>query len=103
MCQIYIPCPNNCTNEDQGICRNDGVCECHKKFYGNGCEKIKGTVEMQVQCMNDCMGRGECNRLTGLCICDPGFGAPDCSVIEGDENELDTTILEAINRDQEND
>lgn len=52
--------------------------------------------------MNDCMGRGECNRLTGLCICDPGFGAPDCSVIEGDENELDTTILEAINKDQSN-
>lgn len=54
-------------------------------------------VEFTISCPNDCMGRGECNYLTALCICDPGFGGPDCSLVEiTDEMDENESILNVM-------
>ncbi len=44
MCEIYIPCPSNCTDEKHGSCRIDGNCLCNDEFEGESCEYAKGTM-----------------------------------------------------------
>jgi hypothetical protein len=55
---------------------------------------MMGTIEITNECLNECSGRGECNHLTAICICDPGFGGVDCSFVENSDADEDATILE---------
>ena len=32
----------------------------------------------QLSCPSDCLGRGECDTTTGICLCDPASGGDDC-------------------------
>lgn len=28
ICELYIPCPSNCTSVDNGLCESNGTCLC---------------------------------------------------------------------------
>lgn len=100
-CQIYIPCPNNCTDAEHGRCMNDGSCLCTKQFQGESCELDIKMVAFDVKCPQDCLGQGTCNKDTGLCICNPGFGGPDCSMVEHDDLDENLDLIDAIQNEQE--
>ncbi|KAA0172382.1 hypothetical protein FNF28_00065 [Cafeteria roenbergensis] len=80
-----------CSNK--GACnRITGECECEPGFEGSACQRMG--------CPSDCSGHGRCRYLADLpqvssqkqleyawegdristCMCDPGYGGPDCSV-----------------------
>ncbi|GAQ89252.1 Exostosin family protein [Klebsormidium nitens] len=81
-------CPLGCS--DVGWCERDselGVdppsahCNCPFGFAGAGCEIPEKRRDIRVSCLNDCSGRGVCNR--GFCHCKPGAFGIDCSLSPG--------------------
>lgn len=61
ICEIYIPCPNNCTSEKNGICSINGKCLCNDGYDGQGCETFKKNDTLndgEFGCINNCSGRG---------------------------------------------
>ena len=91
----------------EGTCdREWGRCKCHnKRFYGPKCDKMRcpsfpdevtsdhtsGSVELSgfeegyTQWANECSGpaHGQCNTLTGTCVCNAGFTGKVCRHADG--------------------
>lgn len=73
-CSI-IDCQNNCSGADAGECityfiQNQCRCNIQKKRGYDDCSIIF--------CLNDCSNNGIC--IDGICNCNSGFNATDCSV-----------------------
>lgn len=100
-CELFIPCPSNCTSSKNGICKADSTCSCFEGFQGAACEssgegggsststlssinKTNQSSEM-VGCKNNCTNRGICNEVLGVCICESGYFGNNC---EKDEKDL---------------
>ena len=66
-------CPLDCSGPIAGSCgTDDGTCKCNQTggFYGPGC---------QYRSCGVCpAGNGDCNALTGVCVCASGFEGPKC-------------------------
>jgi len=99
-CELFIPCPSNCTAAQNGICRADSTCLCFEGFKGPACESSNSDYTLEssgnntnntnqssgmVGCKNNCTNRGICNKLLGVCICESGYFGNNC---EKDEKEL---------------
>jgi len=101
-CELYIPCPSNCTSESNGICKSDSTCKCYLGFQGEACEiagenqTTANLTQVMVGCKNNCTDRGICNTILGVCICEFGFFGNDCEQ-KSSEFVNDTSIANTTN------
>jgi len=78
-------CPNDCFG--QGSCNLNHRCACNRGWAGDDCSAE--------YCPNECSGHGTC--YDGICLCDPSYGGPDCTVDR--IMHLSENILEDVHLD----
>uniref|UniRef100_A0A7S4B4E5 EGF-like domain-containing protein n=1 Tax=Chrysotila carterae TaxID=13221 RepID=A0A7S4B4E5_CHRCT len=77
-------CPRRCDGRGACVCnRGSCRCECYEGFTGKSCSEATA----ETACLNDCFGRGVCER--GFCHCHPPFWGTDCA--RGGEQTLGVT------------
>ncbi|KAM9978897.1 hypothetical protein ACTFIY_012637 [Dictyostelium cf. discoideum] len=96
-------CPNDCSNN--GICnKNTGECKCNSGWGGFDCSSKLSTggetitssssttsTELTYSCPKDCSNNGICNKNTGQCKCNSGWGGYDCNSKSSTGGETTTT------------
>ena len=83
---VVSSCYSNCNNN--GNCNKFSQCVCNKGYKGSYCElrvcpygrafSDHASADDEGHGMEECSGRGNCNRETGVCECMQGFTGKDC-------------------------
>jgi len=78
-------CPNKCSGH--GKCEEDDVCACKQNWFGGDCSQRKcpytrawvdsGNIN-DPHFYAECANKGSCDRETGICNCDTGYGGSGC-------------------------
>lgn len=57
------------------MCNEQNQCVCSKRFTGVYCE-----IEKCPRNCSNALNQGKCDIMYGRCLCEKGFGGPDCSI-----------------------
>lgn len=96
----YFPTPTTtqfsyiaplCQCQNNGVCRQDGTCQCPTNYYGNRCEFFQNNNYVQpsiATTANPCPAglcvQGTCNTIpqggASYCVCNLGWTGPRCNV-----------------------
>lgn len=78
-------CPNKCSGH--GKCQEDDVCACKQNWFGGDCSQrrcpytrawVDGNNPNDPHYFAECANKGSCDRETGMCNCDKGYGGSGC-------------------------
>lgn len=88
-----------CTSTKNGWCDlKNGRCICQRGYTGSACNECSkefvnlATKEVvncreETTCPNNCTSQGVCDRVTGTCACNEGFGGTDCRLPACNSND----------------
>jgi len=82
---VNAACPNKCSGH--GRCIEDDVCSCKQNWFGGDCSQrrcpytrawVDSKVATEPHFYAECANKGSCDRETGVCNCDVGYGGSGC-------------------------
>jgi len=79
-------CSNSCSQH--GTCGEHDICECDPNWMGGDCSLAKcpygasWSANVDGNAYAECSSRGECDRKTGQCKCQPGYTGASCQRTE---------------------